>query len=199
MAGIVVFFAQLLGDFEARVGMLSQEAQKIFPLHKIDLAWIDGLRGQLIRLPGNSRAESQHLARLCDLQDQRLAIGGTNRELHPALAEHKYPARRLALDKQNGPFWISRRVLNGLERLQCGGWQVTENALAAHLARQAAFYNVETVWREHDSPFWAWPGSDLQEVPAFRLGCACHDLELRPSPCDRCHYASVRPHANRAL
>ena len=86
MTGIVVFLAELLGHLEARVGIVLQESQKLFTFHKIDLARVDGLGRQLVRLARNCCAQAEHLTRFGNLQDQRLAVSGTDGKFDPSLA-----------------------------------------------------------------------------------------------------------------
>src|SRR5579864_1488376 len=56
VAGAVVFLAELLRHLEAGLGVVFQETEKIFALHEIDLAGIDGFRRQLVGLARNRRA-----------------------------------------------------------------------------------------------------------------------------------------------
>src|SRR4029077_16059103 len=126
---VVVFLAQLFRDLETRVRVIFEEAQEILALDEVDLARVDGLGGQFIGLAGNRSAETQNFAGFGNFQDQGLAVGRTNRELHPPFAEDKYAARGLSFDKQHRSFGISSGVLDGFERLQCGGRQVAENAI----------------------------------------------------------------------
>src|ERR1700675_1953001 len=146
VAGVVVLFTQLFGHLKARVRVVFQEAQEVFPFYEIDLARIDGFGSEFVGFAGNRGAEAEDFARFCNFQDQGLAVGGADRELHPSLAEDENAAWRLAFDEQDRPFRVGGGVLDGLEGLQSRGWQIAENAVGPHFASQAAFDNVESVW-----------------------------------------------------
>ncbi len=119
-----------------------QEAQEVFPLYEVHLAGIDGFGGQFVGLAAYRGAQAEHFAGLGDLQDQSLAIGGADGQLHPAFAQDKDAARRLAFYKKNRALGISGCVFNGFEGLQRRRRQIAEDMFCAHLARQAAFDDV---------------------------------------------------------
>ena len=72
--------------------------------------------------------------------------------LIPALAQHEDAARRLAFDKQHGTLGIRGGILNRFESLQRSGGKIAEDMCCPHLAAQAAFYDVQSVWCKHDDP-----------------------------------------------
>lgn len=78
MAGVVVLFAQLFGNFKAGVAVVLEEAQKIFALDEVHLAGVNGLGGQFVRFSRDSSAKPENLAGLGNFQDQSLAVGGAN-------------------------------------------------------------------------------------------------------------------------
>src|SRR5208283_1006849 len=146
VASNVVLFAELLGHLEASLAVFFEEAQEVVALDEIDLAGIDGFRGQLVGLAGNGGAETEDFAGLSDFEDEGLTVAGADRELYAALAKDENAAGCLAFDKQDGAFGISGGVLDALKGLQRGRRQIAEEALGAHLASKAAFDNVQTVW-----------------------------------------------------
>ena len=146
MTSVVVLVAELLGHLEASVGVLFQEAQKVLALDEVYLAGIDSLRCQLIGFAGNSGAEPKDFAGFSDLEDHRLAVGGTDGEFHLALAEHENTARDLVLDKQHRALGIGGGILDGFKGLRGGGIKVTKNPVSPHLAGKTAFDDVESVW-----------------------------------------------------
>src|SRR5271165_6044435 len=153
MAGGVVLRAQLLCDPQAGVTVFLEEAEEIIAFHEVDLAWVHGFRPELVGLTAHRGAQAQNFSRFGDLQDQSFAVSRAHGQLHTTLAENKNPSWRLALNKEDRALGIRRRVLDGLERLQRSGWKITKDMVCPHLARQAAFDDVQTVWCQHnDSP-----------------------------------------------
>src|SRR5271166_4278343 len=167
-AGAVVLVAELLRNPQAGIGVLLQEAQEILPFDEIHLARIHRLGRQLIGLATYRGTESQHLSRLGDFQDQCLAIGGADGEFYTAFAQYEDATWCLSLDKQDRALWVSGRVFDGFERLQCGWWKIAKDMLCPHLASQAAFYNVQTIRCKHDDPLY--PTSYLR---VLRPECGC--------------------------
>jgi hypothetical protein len=70
----------------------------------------------------------------------------------PALAQHEDAARRLAFDKQHGTLGICDGILNSFESLQRSGGKIAKDMFCPHLAAQAAFYDLQSVWCKHDEP-----------------------------------------------
>jgi len=142
VAGIVVLVAQLFGYFETRIGVLSQESQKIFALNEIHLAGINGFGSQLVRLTRNGGAQAEHFARLSDLEYQGFAIGRTDGELDSSFAQNEDASRRLAFHKQDRTLRIRRGILDAFKGLQGSRVEVTEEPVGPKLASQAAFNDV---------------------------------------------------------
>src|SRR5262249_50020606 len=140
------------GDLEASVGMLLEKAKKIFALHEIHLAGVNGFGSQLVGLARNRRAQAENLARLGDFQYESFSIRRADGEFDPSFAKDKNAAWSLALNEQNSPLRIGGGVFDGFEGLQRRGRQVTEDSLCPHFAGQAAFDDVQSVWREHKFP-----------------------------------------------
>jgi hypothetical protein len=146
VTSIVVFVAQLFRHFEAGFGMILQEAEKVFSLNEIHLAGINGFGGKFIGLAGDGGAQAQNFSGFGDFQDQSLAIGGADGQLHAAFAQNKNSARGLALDKQNRAFGVGGGVLDGFEGLQRSGGQIAKDTIGPHLAGKTAFDDVQSVW-----------------------------------------------------
>ena len=67
MAGDVVLFAELFGDFEAGFAMLLEEAEEVVALNEVDLAGIDGFGGEFVGFAGDGGAEAEDFAGFGDL------------------------------------------------------------------------------------------------------------------------------------
>src|SRR5579884_1599996 len=126
--------------------MFFKEAKKVFALYEVDLARIQGFSGELVGFAGYGGAEPQHLARLRNFQDQRLAIGRADGQLDASFAEHVNAAWSLSFDEQNSALGVGGCVFNCLKGLQSGIGQITEEAVCAQLTSKAALDNVQTVW-----------------------------------------------------
>lgn len=146
VAGNVVLFTELLSDLEACLGVLLEEAQKVFALDEIYLARVDRLSGEFVGLAGDGGAQPENLSGVGNFQDESFAIAGADGKLDASFAKDKNSARGLAFDEQDSTLGVCRCVLDGLERLQSGPGQIAENAIGAHLASETAFDNIQTVW-----------------------------------------------------
>ena len=149
LAGIVIFFAQLFGYFEAGLHIILQKPKKIVALDEIDLAGIDRLRRHFVSFAGDRGAQPQHLPGLGKFYNDRSAARRVDGELDAAFAEHKNAAWQLPFYKQHRPLRIRGRVLDVFKSLERGRRQIAENTIRAQLAGNATFYNLHSIGRQH--------------------------------------------------
>src|SRR5208282_497549 len=148
------FLAELLGHFETGLDIVLEEVEKIFALDEIDLAGIERLGRHFVRFARNRGAQAEHLAGLGKLHNDGSAAGRVDRELDAAFAKHEDTAGHLPFDKQHGSLGIGGCVLDVFKCPERGIGQIAEDTIGAQLARDAAFYNLHSVWREHEPASW---------------------------------------------
>jgi hypothetical protein len=131
--------AQMLGSLEAGISMNLQKTEKIVALDEIQLAWLSGFRRDFVRSSGDGSVQTENFARLCDFENQGLAVGGGGGELDAAFAEHIDAARGLALDKQNRACGISGRKFYFFESFEGRFGKSAEKTIVSQLANEAIF------------------------------------------------------------
>src|SRR6185369_6584350 len=85
----VILLAELLGGVHARLGVRGEEREEVVALDEVQLRRLDRLGGDLVRLAEDRGAGAEDLARLGDLDDQRLPLGRRRRQLRPPAAKNE--------------------------------------------------------------------------------------------------------------
>src|SRR5579863_1279704 len=151
LARRVVAGAQLLRRMDRSFSVLAEITQEVLASDVVDLAGFEHLRRGLVRCAGDRGVQTQNFPRLGNAQNDGLSLAGGNGDLDAAPAEHEDAPWRLPLDKEDGTFRIRGRILDGLERFECGGRQIAKETLRPHFAIATAFGKVQTVRRTHAS------------------------------------------------
>ena len=100
----VINFAQYLGHSQRRVTVLPQKMHECISRYEIGLKRFESLGRQLVRLSRKRTSQAYDLPSLSNADDNGFPVSRIRRELNPAIAKDKYPARILPFDEQDGLF-----------------------------------------------------------------------------------------------
>src|SRR5664279_5240455 len=116
------------GCMHAGDAVFGQEAQEVGLFYKVKLARLASLRSRIVGGPGDGCVQSQHLARLGNLEDEGLSLAGSCRQLHPAPTQNVNTPARLSFDEQSRTRRIREREFYLLESFHFLFGQPTEEA-----------------------------------------------------------------------
>src|SRR5262245_18105430 len=92
---------EVLSRMEAGIAVFLQEIQEVVAFHEVELAGLQGLSRQFVRLSRICCMQSQDFPRACDPNDQSLPVPRCSRKLYTATADDVNASRTLTLDKQH--------------------------------------------------------------------------------------------------
>jgi hypothetical protein len=108
----------MLRGAQTRISVFFQKPQKVCPAHERQLAGLKRFHRHLVRLARNDGVQPEHFSRLCNPQDDGLAVPRSRENLRQPLAEQKDSMRRLSFHKNNRAFRKERDMLDLIESLQ---------------------------------------------------------------------------------
>jgi len=109
--------------------MIAQELEQVLALDECDLHVVHDLSGKLVRFAGHGGAQAKNLAGAGDAQHQAFTVFGTDRQLHPAFAEHEDTARQASFMKQDFAASNLGDFFDAVEREEGVGRQIAKNAV----------------------------------------------------------------------